>query len=184
MICLFMVSVLASPALAQDKNIDIKRIEILQTPAYFTADPNAVKYSEQLADTYLQMTDNEFKEAIKSNLEDIVAKINKGSTIFWNKDFVEKLISKEFGENKYNKYFFVCQKSLEDKSFDSKEIYNDISSQVEQQEKILDKNVSISPTYTPGDEERTFSVYGDNAFGMHLFGLFCKVELFIVRRHC
>jgi len=38
----------------------------------------------------------------------------------------KKLISKEFGENKYNKYFYVCQSSLENKSFDSKEIYNDI----------------------------------------------------------
>lgn len=38
----------------------------------------------------------------------------------------KKLISKELGENNYNKYFFVCQKSLHNKSFDSKEIYNDI----------------------------------------------------------
>ncbi len=48
----------------------------------------------------------------------------------------KKLISKEFGENKYNKYFFVCQKSLEDKSFDSKEIYNDIFDSL----KKLDRN--------------------------------------------
>jgi hypothetical protein len=48
----------------------------------------------------------------------------------------KKLISKEFGENKYNKYFFVCQKSLEDKSFDSKEIYNDIYENL----KKLDRN--------------------------------------------
>lgn len=38
----------------------------------------------------------------------------------------KKLISKELGENNYNKYFFVCQKSLQNHAFDSKEIYNDI----------------------------------------------------------
>lgn len=38
----------------------------------------------------------------------------------------KKLISRELGENNYNKYFFVCQKSLQNKVFDSKEIYNDI----------------------------------------------------------
>lgn len=48
----------------------------------------------------------------------------------------KKLISKEFGENKYNKYFFVCQRSLENKSLDSKEIYNDIYDSL----KILDRN--------------------------------------------
>lgn len=38
----------------------------------------------------------------------------------------KKLISRELGENSYNKYFFVCQKSLQNKSFDSNEIFNDI----------------------------------------------------------
>lgn len=38
----------------------------------------------------------------------------------------KKLISKELGETNYNKYFFVCQKSLQNRVFDSKEIYNDI----------------------------------------------------------
>lgn len=38
----------------------------------------------------------------------------------------KKLISKELGENNYNKYFYVCQKSLQNKVFDSMEIYNDI----------------------------------------------------------
>lgn len=38
----------------------------------------------------------------------------------------KKLISRELGENNYNKYFFVCQKSLQNRVFDSKEIYNDI----------------------------------------------------------
>lgn len=38
----------------------------------------------------------------------------------------KKLISRELGENNYNKYFYVCQKSLQNRVFDSKEIYNDI----------------------------------------------------------
>lgn len=38
----------------------------------------------------------------------------------------KKLISRELGENSYNKYFYVCQSSLQNKVFDSKEIYNDI----------------------------------------------------------
>jgi len=38
----------------------------------------------------------------------------------------KKLISSELGESSYNKYFFVCQKSLQSKVFDSKEIYYDI----------------------------------------------------------
>ena len=38
----------------------------------------------------------------------------------------KKLISKELGENNYNKYFGVCQKSIQNKFFDSVEIYNDI----------------------------------------------------------
>ena len=38
----------------------------------------------------------------------------------------KKLISRELGENTYNKYFFECQKSLQNKVFDSMAIYNDI----------------------------------------------------------
>lgn len=38
----------------------------------------------------------------------------------------KKLISRELGESNYNKYFFVCQKSLSSKVFNSKEIYYDI----------------------------------------------------------
>lgn len=46
-----------------------------------------------------------------------------------------KLISREFGENIYYKYFYVCQKSLQDKVFDSKEIYQDIYRRVERRDK-------------------------------------------------
>lgn len=46
-----------------------------------------------------------------------------------------KLISREFGENIYYKYFYVCQKSLQDKIFDSKEIYQDIYRRVERRDK-------------------------------------------------
>lgn len=42
-----------------------------------------------------------------------------------------KLISREFGENIYYKYFYVCQRSLKDKIFDSNEIYQDIYKRVE-----------------------------------------------------
>lgn len=38
----------------------------------------------------------------------------------------KKLISKELGEHNYNKYFSVCQKSIQSKVFDSRDIYNDI----------------------------------------------------------
>lgn len=38
----------------------------------------------------------------------------------------KKLISRELGENTYNKYFFVCQKRLQSKASDSNEIFNDI----------------------------------------------------------
>lgn len=163
MICLFMVSLLATSALAQEKTkyTDTKKNEILQSVAYFsTGDSNEVKYSEQLADKYLQMSDDEFKKAIESNLKNIVAKINKGSKIYWNKDFVEKTIKSDLPE-----------------------IYNDIAPQVKQQEKVLDKKastvstVSILPaSYTPGNTSKTFSVYGNNVFGVHLYGFFSDIS--------
>lgn len=46
-----------------------------------------------------------------------------------------KLISREFGDNIYYKYFYVCQKSLKDKFFDSNEIYQDIYKRIERKDK-------------------------------------------------
>ncbi len=48
----------------------------------------------------------------------------------------KKLISKELGEKNYNKYFFVCQKSLQNKVFDGREIYNDIYEHLKNKDRI------------------------------------------------
>jgi hypothetical protein len=53
----------------------------------------------------------------------------------------KKLISKELGENNYNKYFFVCQKSLQNRVFDSKEIYNDIYEHLKNKDKTAIKKM-------------------------------------------
>jgi hypothetical protein len=55
----------------------------------------------------------------------------------------KKLISREFGENNYNKYFFVCQKSLQSKKFDSKEIYNDIYEKLRNKDNITIKRMQV-----------------------------------------
>ncbi|SHK30001.1 hypothetical protein SAMN02745136_02223 [Anaerocolumna jejuensis DSM 15929] len=52
-----------------------------------------------------------------------------------------KLISREFGENIYYKYFYVCQRSLQEKFFDSDEIYQDIYRRVERRDKGDIKNM-------------------------------------------
>lgn len=49
----------------------------------------------------------------------------------------KKLISREFGENNYNKYFFVCQKGLNSKVLDNKEIYNDIYEKVKNKDQAV-----------------------------------------------
>lgn len=49
----------------------------------------------------------------------------------------KKLISREFGENNYNKYFFVCQKGLNNKVLDNKEIYNDIYDKIKNKDKAV-----------------------------------------------
>ncbi|MDF2801246.1 MAG: hypothetical protein K0S61_1149 [Anaerocolumna sp.] len=49
----------------------------------------------------------------------------------------KKLISREFGENNYNKYFFVCQKGLHNKILDNKEIYNDIYEKLKNKDKTV-----------------------------------------------
>jgi len=49
----------------------------------------------------------------------------------------KKLISREFGENNYNKYFFVCQKGLHNKVLDNKEIYNDIYDKLKNKDKEI-----------------------------------------------
>ncbi len=49
----------------------------------------------------------------------------------------KKLISREFGENNYNKYFFVCQKGLHNKVLDNKEIYNDIYEKLKNKDKTV-----------------------------------------------
>lgn len=130
--CLFMASVLATPALAQEKirYTEAKKIEILQATAYiFITDSNdpgycdsiGGNYSKQLLDTYLKMSDDEFEEAIKSNLKDVENKIGKGSSILWSKDFVENTIKSEFSE-----------------------MYADIAQQVKQQEKQHEEVLSSS----------------------------------------
>jgi hypothetical protein len=55
----------------------------------------------------------------------------------------KKLISRELGENNYNKYFFVCQKSLQSKVFDSKEIYNDIYENLKDKDRKAIKNMQV-----------------------------------------
>ncbi|MCL6478119.1 MAG: hypothetical protein K6T65_06855 [Peptococcaceae bacterium] len=154
-LCLFMVSILATPASAQEKSkyTDAQKIKILQSVAYFTKDSNAEKYDKQLVNMYTQMNDDEFRAAIENNLRNIVAKVKSGSNIYWNKEFVDKVIKTDF-----------------------KNIYNDIAPQVRQQEEILNRNDFILPAYTADSNERTFSVYGDNVLGWHLFGLFCNVS--------
>lgn len=58
-----------------------------------------------------------------------------------------KLISKEFGVSKYNKYFFIYQKKVSDKSYDFKnlnneEIFNDIYEELQDKDKdILNKKL-------------------------------------------
>lgn len=53
----------------------------------------------------------------------------------------KKLISKELGESNYNKYFFVCQKSLQNRVFDSREIYNDIYERLKNKDKVTLKKM-------------------------------------------
>ncbi|WMJ89560.1 hypothetical protein [Anaerocolumna sp. MB42-C2] len=53
----------------------------------------------------------------------------------------KKLISRELGENNYNKYFFVCQKSIQNKAFDSKEIYNDIYEHLKNKDRVAIKKM-------------------------------------------
>lgn len=55
----------------------------------------------------------------------------------------KKLISRELGENNYNKYFFVCQRSLQNKVFDSREIYNDIYEILKNRDYTSIKNMEI-----------------------------------------
>jgi hypothetical protein len=61
-------------------------------------------------------------------------KFYQGEELFVASIF-RKLISKEFGENIYYKYFYVCQRSLQEKFFDSDEIYQDIYRRVERKDK-------------------------------------------------
>lgn len=152
-ICLFMVSALATPALAQEKNkyLDTERYKILQSVAYFSIDSSGEKYSEQLVNNYLQMSNAEFKKAVKSNLENVKAEINKGSKIYWNKDFVEKTIKSDFPE-----------------------IYNGIALQVKKQEEVSGNIVTAA--FTPDSAYRLFQVYGQNGLGWRLFGLSCRVD--------
>ncbi|MDF2610632.1 MAG: hypothetical protein K0R92_2106 [Lachnospiraceae bacterium] len=51
------------------------------------------------------------------------------------------LIRKEFGDNNYNKYFFICQKSLENKKLENKEIYNDIFEHIRNKDQAAIKNM-------------------------------------------
>ncbi|MDF2473488.1 MAG: hypothetical protein K0R21_1270 [Anaerocolumna sp.] len=51
------------------------------------------------------------------------------------------LIRKEFGDNSYNKYFFICQKSLENKKLENKEIYNDIFEHIKNKDQAAIKNM-------------------------------------------
>lgn len=53
----------------------------------------------------------------------------------------KKLISRELGEGNYNKYFFVCQKSLQSKIFNSKEIYYDIYEHLKYKDKASIKSM-------------------------------------------
>lgn len=49
----------------------------------------------------------------------------------------KKLISKELGENNYNKYFCLCQNGLINKAIDNQIIYNDIYEKLKNKDKAV-----------------------------------------------
>jgi hypothetical protein len=53
----------------------------------------------------------------------------------------KELIKKEFGVNSYDKYFFICQKSLENRKLENKEIYNDIYEHLKNKDQAAIKNM-------------------------------------------
>lgn len=53
----------------------------------------------------------------------------------------KKLISKELGNNNYNKYFFICQRSLQNRTLENKEIYNDIFEYLKGKDQVSIKNM-------------------------------------------
>lgn len=53
----------------------------------------------------------------------------------------KELIKKEFGVNSYDKYFFICQKSLENRKLENKEIYNDIYDHLKNKDQAAIKNM-------------------------------------------
>jgi hypothetical protein len=53
----------------------------------------------------------------------------------------KELIKKEFGVNSYDKYFFICQKSLENRKLENKEIYNDIYEHIKNKDQAAIKNM-------------------------------------------
>ncbi|MDF2951922.1 MAG: hypothetical protein K0S18_1505 [Anaerocolumna sp.] len=62
----------------------------------------------------------------------------------------KELIKKEFGVNSYDKYFFICQKSLENRKLENKEIYNDIYEHIKNKDQAAIKNMQkdIHPMIT------------------------------------
>lgn len=91
----------------------------------------------------------------------------------------KKLISKEFGESKYNKYFFIYQKKVAEKSYDYKnlnneEIFNDIY------EELKDKDMSILNMKLEKLTEAMFFALRINKSYIFTFLFYSAASLFVI----
>jgi len=152
---MLMAVFLITPVMAIDQtpeNTSNDRLKLLNTYAYteVTNQPSPeLNYNENLQNIYLNMSDSEFNDAMNKHIQDVMNRQKAGAYIIWNEDFTKQL--KMFNPD-------LCQA-------------------IESQNNVTKHKLqSRAASYTPGNADKTWYVYGNNALGIHLIGLRTRIE--------
>ena len=152
---MLMAVFLITPVMAIDQtpeNTSNDRLKLLNTYAYteVTNQPSPeLNYNENLQNIYLNMSDSEFNDAMNKHIQDVLDRQKAGAYIIWNEDFAKQL----------------------------KMINPALSQAIESQNNVTEQELQfLRASYTPGNSDKTWYVYGDNALGWHLIGLRTRIE--------
>lgn len=157
LVSFLLITLLVTPTMATSTSTNaiktIDRFELLNTWAYLeiTDKPSPeYNYSEKIENRFLSMDEKTFQNEIFASIQKGIEKQNNGAIIIWDKEFIS-----------YCKNLFPdLGRTLESQNQLSMQQTNDI----------------LASSYTPGDTDETWYAYGDNAVGVHLVGLKCRIE--------
>lgn len=184
MLTLILLLSVVNLAWAKENTIDQeKRLMILNMFAYGTSETSGgTTYNKNVEQDYLSMSDKEFEKAMRTNLESVITKKEKGAKITWNRDFAEKVVKDMFpdlylkiDEQIKNELATIPKEELDKLEKVKQNIEKGIPPAPEQPATQERTDDSLIASYNPGNITIDFVYDGKNVFGMTLWSFHCQM---------